>query len=719
MEIRELLVLIGSIITPLTFLLTFLFKPLYSRIKENREWKTAEIAKIDSRKIKTIESKNFIRIRGYQKDDNNQDTLECYLVEKFLNHILIRNNSSRYNRYLILGGSGVGKSTFSIALYYKYIKKYTKQNLPYSIFILNMGDENNYESSIAALKQKEKPEKSILILDALDENIHVGEDFEKFLEDLNRLMIDFKFVIITSRIQLFTDQTQVPKNVGFRHDNQWIPYKRFYICPFTDRDVHHYLRNTFNEGSEEWKKACTIVCKCECDDLMSKAMLLTYIKSLIGLNTESISIVDIYNEIIDYWLSRECEQFAAKDNPKHKETKNRLYDLSKRLAVFMLDRDSNYITKEDYKYFLEENKNLLSDEFNGKTYAFDRRSLVEWDNGKLKFSHRSFFEYFIALNIFENPGWSCKLPNSDLVKTFLNEMCKAYFTYHVESPTTSNKLNFVNTAIPINDTDDIWDEQWKAILFDAENAIDNGDSSAIAIYDFWCLLVRKIVVRYNYIFVHLISQIEKEGRDFEPKKGLSYLLKILYPFLGFINLVQNTFVNDSLCDIPKNVCAIRKKIDSLLSTMFSLSKDDTLLFEMLPKKTMPVFSNLFCLNEQYVEDMLSRVVPVIGFGPYNNDKVLAFVNNLANNLNNRYANQPPIFYIIKQSKNLNDAAQFIYQLNVQINQKEKKLFPITIIIMVIFNGVELPYVCMQSLDTLEKIQLSLHNMYEIAKMKGD
>lgn len=298
-------------------------------------------------------------------------------------------------------------------------------------------------------------------------------------------------------------------------------------------------------------------------------------------------------------------------------------------------------------------------------------------------------------------------------------MCKAYFTYHVESPTTSNKLNFVNTAIPINDTDDIWDEQWKAILFDAENAIDNGDSSAIAIYDFWCLLVRKIVVRYNYIFVHLISQIEKEGRDFEPKKGLSYLLKILYPFLGFIDLVQNTFVNDSLCDIPKNVCAIRKKIDSLLSTMFSLSKDDTLLFEMLPKKTMPVFSNLFCLNEQYVEDMLSRVVPVIGFGPYNNDKVLAFVNNLANNLNNRYANQPPIFYIIKQSKNLNDAAQFIYQLNGQINQKEKKLFPIIIIIMVIFNGVELPYVCMQSLDTLEKIQLSLHNMYEIAKMKGD
>lgn len=704
--------LLALLVAVLGFLLKWVFKPLYSRIKENREWKTAEIAKIDGRKIKTIESKNFIRIRGYQKDDNHQDTLECYLVEKFLNHILIRNNSSRYNRYLILGGSGVGKSTFSIALYYKYIKKYTKQNLPYSIFILNMGDENNYESSIAALKQKEKPEKSILILDALDENIHVGEDFEKFWEDLNRLMIDFKFVIITSRIQLFTDQTQVPKNVGFRHDNKWIPYKRFYICPFTDRDVHHYLRNTFNEGSEEWEQACTIVSKCECDDLMSKAMLLTYIKSLVGLNTESISIVDIYNEIIDYWLSRECEQFAAKDNPIHKEMKNRLYDLSKRLAVYMLDRDSNYITKEDYKYFLEENKNLLSDEFNGKTYAFDRRSLVEWDNGKLKFSHRSFFEYFIALNIFENPGWSCKFPNSNLVETFLNEMCKAYFTHHVKSPTTSNKLNFGNAAIPINDTDDIWDEQWKAIL---ENIGNDCDAARIAIYDFWCLLVRKIVVRYNCIFVHLTSLKD------DPNRGFWYILKIFDPFLGFINLVQNTFVDDSLQDISQCLRAIREKLDALLSRMSSVSENDTSLFQMPLKRTMPVFSNLFRLNEQYVEELLSRVVPVIGFGPYNDDNVLEFVDRLANDLNKRYDYHLPIFYVIKQSKDLNDAAQFIDQLNEQINKKDRKLFPITIIIMVIFNGVELPYIVYQhnAHPKIEEIQSCLHNTYEIAKMKGD
>ena len=725
MEIRELLVLIGSIITPLTFLLTFLFKPLYSRIKDNREWKSAMIAKIDGKKIETIESKNFIRIRGYQKDDNNQDTLECYLVEEFLKHILIRNNLSRYNRYLILGGSGVGKSTFSIALYYKYIKKYTKQNLPYSIFILNMGDEDNLESSIKAVKQKENPEKSILILDALDENTHVGKFFENFWKELNRLTIDFKFVIITSRTQLFTDQQQIPKNVGFRHDNKWIPYKKFYICPFTDRDVHHYLRNTFNEGSEEWKHACTIVSKCECDDLMSKAMLLTYIKSLVGLNTKSISIVDIYNEIIDYWLSRECEQYAAKGNPIHKEMKNRLYDLSKRLAVFMQDRDSYYITEEDYKSFLDENKNLLSDEFNGKTYAFDRRSLVEWENGKLKFSHRSFFEYFIALNIFENPSWSCNLPNLNLVEQFLNEMCKAYFTYHIESSTKSNKLNFGDIKIPRNDFYDIRDEQLYNILLDTEKEVGKNVDTVVtkaiyqrAIYRFLHLLVGKIVAVSNYCDNTYVPSLTENIRpSLKPIKyeiNKFFEITFLVPFYQFVNLVQNTIVLDDAQYSPESVITIRKAFDNLLSKMSSVSENNC-LFPISPKKTMPIFPNLFSFEERYIENLLGKVVPVIGFGLYDNKNVLYFIDKLIKYLNKQ--NYLPVFYVTKQVDNLNDIALFIKNLNEQIKQINNHR--LSIIILVTINGVELPYVSNQTSnrDTLEKIQSYLRKMYEIANKK--
>lgn len=103
----------------------------------------------------------------------------------------------------------MGKSTFSADLFYQYINKYNQRNIPFPINILYLGDSGVIDK-IVDLSKKEDACESILILDALDENVDATKDTSSFMNKIDLITNIFKFVIITGRTQLFQDGVSEP-----------------------------------------------------------------------------------------------------------------------------------------------------------------------------------------------------------------------------------------------------------------------------------------------------------------------------------------------------------------------------------------------------------------------------------------------------------------------------------------------------------------------------
>lgn len=182
----------------------------YKRFHKIKSWRDEETTKLQGialdSTIELINSPLFITPMGQKEPPHDSDWVEgaerrIPLIENIIKDIVTNKKSINKRHYFILGGSGMGKSTFSVALFYKYINKYRFKKSPYSIYILSLGDPDIF-SEIQKIPTQERA-KSIIILDALDENAEAANDIDTFMGTMNEVIRKFKFVIITCRTQLF------------------------------------------------------------------------------------------------------------------------------------------------------------------------------------------------------------------------------------------------------------------------------------------------------------------------------------------------------------------------------------------------------------------------------------------------------------------------------------------------------------------------------------
>ena len=176
----------------------------------------------------------------------------------------------------------MGKSTFSADLFYQYINKYSQRSIPFSINILYLGDSDVLDK-IVDLSKKEDACESILILDALDENVDATKDISSFMNKIDLITNIFKFVIITGRTQLFQDDVSEPTIGKIKQNSNLskrLKYERIYVSPFSEYEIQTYLANKFTVGTENYRKAIQIVNKG--NDLMSRPIILSFIEDLLG-----------------------------------------------------------------------------------------------------------------------------------------------------------------------------------------------------------------------------------------------------------------------------------------------------------------------------------------------------------------------------------------------------------------------------------------------------
>ena len=100
----------------------------------------------------------MIHINGQLEAPHNTDEIfisdnRFLLTKKFINEYLNSNVTGK-KRYIILGGSGMGKSTFTADLFYQYINKYSQRSIPFPINILYLGDSDVLDKIVDLSKKR-------------------------------------------------------------------------------------------------------------------------------------------------------------------------------------------------------------------------------------------------------------------------------------------------------------------------------------------------------------------------------------------------------------------------------------------------------------------------------------------------------------------------------------------------------------------------------------
>lgn len=189
--------------------------------------------------------------------------------------------------HMVLAGSGMGKTTFMINLYVRYKRKWKLFGNKFNIYLFPLA-ALDIEQKIQAVKDKKN---SILLLDALDEDIHAVEDYEARIDHLIlgdgkkfEGVKDFREVLITCRTQFFPSEREEPNKTKLRiHSGEkgFHVFSKYYLSPFSLKDIRSYIRKRFSIFQFN-KRLIAFAIVGKVPNLMVRPMLLSRIQDLVG-----------------------------------------------------------------------------------------------------------------------------------------------------------------------------------------------------------------------------------------------------------------------------------------------------------------------------------------------------------------------------------------------------------------------------------------------------
>lgn len=345
------------------------------------------------------------------------------LIEKYLTEIMTKENTN-HDLYCVLGGSGMGKTTFAIHLFKEYINRYSLKSCPFDISMLSLSDD----SVIERIGKIEKPNQHILILDALDESSQAARNFGGFKGKLENAVRDFRVVIITCRTQFFRtedDELKESKLHNLGISKGFRKYNRQYLSPLNDKDIEDYLKRKYRiclfspstyKNYGKLDKAKSLIHGS--GNVMVRPLMLTYIDDLLDDDKENRTTNDLYHHLIGKWIDREARMVPGDDEKNR--IREAIWKLSQQLAVniyqYRKKRGGFFITHDEFETFKEMNG------YADIEYSFDSRSLVNRNSvGEIKFAHKSFLEFFLAKEKWENPKFRIDFEGMDMAALFVKE----------------------------------------------------------------------------------------------------------------------------------------------------------------------------------------------------------------------------------------------------------------------------------------------------------
>lgn len=375
-------------------------------------------------KCQNIDPANDINYKSSHAFSTKEDLLNFFLKRVFK----IKENDNRF--YLILGDSGMGKSTFMLNLFSRYNSFLNIKLNKEKIKLLPLGE--NFKVIKDKILEMENPKKTILLLDGFDEiPLIEDETIKGKFDEIIDLVKEFSTVIITCRTHFFSSEKEEPFELKIKkyntNGNGFHIVKKIYISPFDEKDIRKYVNKTFR-FYEIYKKQKAFKIIEGTNDLMVRPMLLSYIKDIIDADKQNLSTgFDIYEALIVNWLKRESN--------KYEQDKRRDFQLN---LVYFTYEVTKYIYENYEKngiYIPLEIAHKISSDFkiNLNDIEIKSRSLLNRNSlGNYKFSHKSIYEFFLAYlayvdRKFDSEAYTLdyNLENYDQSKKFIEDIIKS------------------------------------------------------------------------------------------------------------------------------------------------------------------------------------------------------------------------------------------------------------------------------------------------------
>lgn len=400
----------------------------YSYIKNSRDLHPY-YTKFDIIRVRKFYIKTRIRDKPPSDYDNMLKArtidIDVDAMEWFSNVAFSDEDDTRF--YLVLSDSGMGKTTFLINLYIEYSKKLFRK---YDIKLFPIGHPQSFKD-IEEIIKSGKDRKTILLLDAFDEDNKALKDWKDRFESIIDAVQNFRQIVITSRTQFFPSEMEEPYMTKIRRSGiqkGFYSINKMYVSPFSKNDITLYLNKKYGKfnlfNSDKKNRAKKIIS--QSPNLMLRPMLLAYIEDLLESSTKYKYTYQIYEELIVKWISREADRVESTREDQFRENLNKF---------------SSIIAREIYKNFNSGREGLILSEKEideiALQYDIDLHSLEMKSKsllnrnviGQYKFSHKSILEFLLAKQcmIDDDFGSKFNFMGFDQAKKFVAEMSKVKY----------------------------------------------------------------------------------------------------------------------------------------------------------------------------------------------------------------------------------------------------------------------------------------------------
>ena len=238
------------------------------------------------------------------------DTINDFLKGDFLK----RDGRSQL---FILSDAGMGKTSLLMMIKFHHLTAFWPQD--FDCVLLKLG-ENTLEQ-VQAIENKRR---TVLLLDALDEDRTAWGRIKERLEELLHATTHFHRVIISCRTQFFPEKELDPFGSAGRVVLGPFRCPLLFLSLFNDEKVDAYLQKKYPQHwyqfswqqRPELKRAWTILQQMQ--SLRFRPLLLSHIDDLLESPRQDWNAYMVYEVMVDVWLRREEQKFLHlfKDNPR-------------------------------------------------------------------------------------------------------------------------------------------------------------------------------------------------------------------------------------------------------------------------------------------------------------------------------------------------------------------------------------------------------------------
>ena len=330
----------------------------------------------------------------YHEDQQSRSYLKASLHESlqaFLGgETLVRGNGS--NQMFILADAGMGKTTLLLMLKMWHLFSFWPKG--YDCLLLKLGDE-----SLGKINQHEGKAKTVLLLDALDEDPLAHGRIDERLKELLEASRNYRQVLITCRTQFFPPTGVSPFGDPGRVTLGGYCCPMWFLSLFDDLQVEAYLRKRFPDPWHFFISRRVDPRRIKAQGILSsmkslrfRPLLLAHVDDLLKAKERFTNSYEVFQALVRVWLLREIGKMEQqKLTPIPTETE--LWEACRLLAVYLQILGKRELAVDALGELMRQLpavRHLEKLDFGGRS-LLNRNSQREY-----RFSHYSIQEFLVA-----------------------------------------------------------------------------------------------------------------------------------------------------------------------------------------------------------------------------------------------------------------------------------------------------------------------------------